>query len=137
MRATSAADECWTIIEADGVGIAGSVEACRSRLGVHHVDEAVLVAGHIDRQGAGRVVGAGDQHRLQQLAPRHVIAGLEAGLRLVTGDLQRRDGRGVFEWPGVEDQRRAVMSFPRLATWRGWSALREAGASPVSPSTTT
>jgi hypothetical protein len=41
-------------------------------------DEAVFVAAHVDRQGAGRVAGAGDQHRLQQLAPRHVIAGLEA-----------------------------------------------------------
>lgn len=94
---------CW-VIEAVGVGVAGGVEACRGRLGVHHADEAVLVAGHVDRQGAGRVVGAGDQHRLEQLVPRHVIAGLEAGLRLVTGDLQRRDGRGVLEWPGVEDQ---------------------------------
>ena len=53
---------------------------------------------------AGRVVGAGDQHRLQQLAPRRPIARFEAGLRLVAGDLHRRDGRGVVEGTGVEDQ---------------------------------
>jgi hypothetical protein len=73
---------------------------------------------------------------LQQLAPRQVIAGLEAGLRLVTGDLQRRDGRGVLESPGVEDEP-GGHELHQAGHRAGWSALREARGSPVSPSTTT
>ena len=53
--------------EAGGVGVVGGVEACCGRFGVHHADEAALVADHVDGQGGGGVVGAGDQHGLEQL----------------------------------------------------------------------
>jgi hypothetical protein len=91
-------------VEAVGVRVVGVVETGRRGLDVHPLDEAALVAGHVDRQGLGRVVAAGDQHRLQQHSPGHPVAGFEAGLRLVVGQVERRHDHRPVELAVLQHQ---------------------------------